>query len=83
MELEGIWIKVGAKFEEFDKALAKLPHDVEKVAADIDRAFKIVGVRNLEKEFRDAQSAFSVLESSGVASAKQLADASENVARCV
>lgn len=80
MELEGIWIKVGAKFEEFDKALAKLPHDVEKVAGDIDRAFKIVGVRNLEKEFRDAQAAFSVLESSGVASAKQLAAASENVA---
>lgn len=80
MDLEGIWIKVGAKFEEFDNALAKLPHDVEKVAADIDRAFKIVGVRNLEKELRDAQAAYSVLEASGVASAKQLAAASENVA---
>jgi len=79
MELEGIWIKVGAKFDEVDKALAKLPFDAQKAASQMEQAFKQVGIRNLEKEFRDAQAAFEVLERSGTLSSKQLADAADNV----
>lgn len=79
MELEGIWLKVGAKFDEAEKALAKLPFNAQKAADEMSAAFKNVGIRNLEKEFRDAQTAFDLLERSGTLTAKQLADAADNV----
>lgn len=79
MDIEGLWIKVGAKFDEVEKALAKLPFDAQKAATEMEQAFKQVGIRNLEKEFRDAQAAFDLLERSGTLTAKQLADAADNV----
>ena len=79
MDIEGLWIKVGAKFDEVEKALQKLPYDAQKAASEMEQAFKAVGVKNLEKEFRDAQAAFELLERSGTLTAKQLADAADNV----
>lgn len=79
MDIEGLWIKVGAKFDEVEKALQKLPYDAQKAATEMEQAFKAVGVKNLEKEFRDAQAAFELLERSGTLTAKQLADAADNV----
>lgn len=79
MDIEGLWIKVGAKFDEVEKALQKLPYDAQKAASEMEQAFKQVGIRNLEKEFRDAQAAFELLERSGTLTAKQLADAADNV----
>lgn len=79
MELEGIWIKVGAKFDEIDKALAKLPYDAQKAATQMESAFRAVGIKNLEKEFRDAQAAFETLKATGTLTAKQLADGAENL----